>query len=70
MKIIKYTNGLTKLLIKNPKRATASCNTINSDRREIGLQLANYEERKRIQITRQRRIKIYEDSIDTGVWLG
>jgi len=70
MKIIKYTNGITKLLIKNPNSATASCNTINSDRREIGLQLANYEERKRIQRTRQMRIKMYEDSIDTGVWLG
>jgi hypothetical protein len=68
MKIIKYTNGLCKLIPTKPKYACG--NTTNSERREVGLQIANFKERKRIKLTKQRRLDWYEHSIDNGVWLG
>jgi hypothetical protein len=45
-------------------------NIINHERRDIGLQIANFEERKKIQKRKQIRKQEYEQRIETDVWLG
>ena len=46
------------------------CSAIYNDRRQIGLQLVDFEERKQIQLRKQIRKREYEKNIETAVWLG
>ena len=55
-------NYISRIIINRlPK-----CNISKNDRREIGLQINNFEERKKIQIRKQN----YNNSVETGVWNG
>ena len=54
----------------NIKKILPRLNTVKSERREVGLQIANFKERKRIQLQKNARKKEHEQRIDTDVWLG
>jgi hypothetical protein len=59
-------NYISRIIINRlPK-----CNISKNDRREIGLQINNFEERKKIQIRKQIRKQNYNNSVETGVWNG
>ena len=70
---MRIINDIKYIIIKNLPRYII----VNSERREIGLQLADFKERKQKQMRKQEngqrkqiRKQEYEQRIETGVWLG
>ena len=63
---MRIINDIKGIIIKKLPRSTI----VYSERREIGLQLANFEERKQNQIRKQIRKQEYKQRIETDVWLG
>lgn len=59
-------NYISRIIINRLPKYNISKN----DRREIGLQINNFEERKKIQIRKQIRKQNYNNSVETGVWNG
>ena len=65
---MRILNDIKCIIIKKLPRSTI----VYNERREIGLQLANFEQRKQKQkqIRKQIRKLEYEQRIETEVWLG
>jgi hypothetical protein len=67
---MRIINDIKCIIIKKLSRSKI----FNSERREIGLQLADFEERKQKQMRKQMRKQIrkqeYDQRIETDVWLG
>ena len=63
---MRIINDIKCIIIKKLPRSTI----VYSERREIGLQLANFEERKQKQMRKQIRKQEYEQRIEIDVWLG
>jgi len=63
---MRIINDITCIIIKKLPRSTI----VYSERRELGLQLADFEERKQKQMRKQIRKQEYDQRIETDVWLG
>jgi len=59
---MRIINDIKYIIIKNLPRYSI----VYSERREIGLQLADFEERKQKQIRKQE----YDQRIETDAWFG
>jgi hypothetical protein len=66
---MRIINDITCIIIKKLPRSTI----VYSERRELGLQIANFEKLKIIQkkkTQKQIRKQEYDQRIETDVWLG